>query len=81
MYICFHIFRYSHTTHIIDEKLWMVGGVSLKQSSPLLMVDLKTWKWREYSLEVRFDSVSKGTVLFLQYEFNIVLTAFLMKLF
>ena len=29
----------------------------------------------------KVDSVSKGTVLFLQYEFNIVLTAFLMKLF
>eukprot|EP00112_Aurelia_sp_Birch-Aquarium-sp1_P016675 Seg3801.1 transcript_id=Seg3801.1/GoldUCD/mRNA.D3Y31 product="tRNA wybutosine-synthesizing protein 4" protein_id=Seg3801.1/GoldUCD/D3Y31 len=43
--------RYSHTTHIIDEKLWMVGGVNLKQSSPLLMIDLKTWKWREFSLE------------------------------
>ena len=45
-------FRYSHTSHIIDDKLWIIGGVDLSIPSDVLVINLRNWNWREYRLQV-----------------------------
>jgi len=48
--------RYSHTSHIIGDKMWLIGGVDVCSSSEILVIDLSDWKWKEYKLQARSNS-------------------------
>ena len=48
--------RYSHTAHVVDDKLILVGGVTTNSShSPgIVILNLESLKWNSFTLPVGF---------------------------
>lgn len=47
--------RYSHTAHVVDENLFLIGGVIPNSSHPagVVVLNLKNLTWKSYTLPVR----------------------------
>ena len=47
-------FRYSHTAHVVNDNLLLVGGVTPNSSHPpgVVVLHLKSLRWKSYSLPV-----------------------------
>ena len=54
----FVCFRYSHTAHVVDENLFLIGGVIPNSSHPagVVVLNLKNLTWKSYTLPVGFTS-------------------------
>ena len=49
--------RYSHTSHVVDNKLVVVGGVNPYQQDDchVLVISLADWMWKGFHLSVWFS--------------------------
>ena len=58
VYFWFVCFRYSHTAHVVDENLFLIGGVIPNSSHPagVVVLNLKNLTWKSYTLPVGFTS-------------------------
>ena len=49
--------RYSHTSHVVDNKLIVVGGVNPyhQDDCHVIVISLTDWVWKGFLLPVRFS--------------------------
>jgi hypothetical protein len=59
----FDLFRYSHSADIIDDTLWLLGGMNANERRPpgLCKINLITGEAIEYSIPVRKTVPSHST--------------------
>lgn len=52
IFVSFFFFRYSHTAHVVDDNLVLIGGVTPISSHPpgVIVLHLKNLTWKSYTL-------------------------------
>ena len=65
-FLLYFFFRYSHTAHVVNDHLVLVGGVSPNSTHTpgLVLLNLKSLIWKSFSLPVSSFLLSQySTVL------------------